>query len=91
MKCDVQAIDSTSRNDIGEYAVLFYFPDGPYVLTTTFLEKEKTEIESYISSLKNDKLEDWYRVKNKEDIDMIIKYANKPKIQGISQYLSPTW
>jgi len=47
------------------------------------MEKEKTDIESYISNLKNvDKLEDWYRVNNMEDFNMIIKYASSPKIQG---------
>ena len=88
MNCGVQAVDSTSRFDIdqaGKYAVLFYVRDGPYILTASYLEKEKTKIESFIKALGHDvtRQEDWYWVK-KENINTIIKYASRPEIKGTS-------
>ena len=98
MNCDVQAVDSTSRlvtsnrniEQAGKYAVLFYVHGGPYILIATHLEKEKKEIESFISTNLKDysvKENDWYWV-NEKHIDEVKKYALRREIQGIPFYLS---
>ena len=73
-----------SRIDIdqaGKYAVLFYARGGPYMLTASYLEKEKTKIGSFIKTLDVTEQVDWYWVK-REDINTIIEYASRPLIKG---------
>jgi hypothetical protein len=94
VNCDVQTVDSTSRTSIdsaGRFAVLIYFPGGPYKLIATKKSTEKDALEIHIKVvLKGNKTVDWYRVNDVGDIDKIIKYAGGTKVNGTTFTLNRT-
>jgi hypothetical protein len=54
-------------------------------VTATHTSDQKSELESFIKlNVHGHKEEDWYRVDNKGDINTIVEYALRPKINGVT-------